>query len=44
MKSKTVTVHCSYCEKGKDFSELLLESFRLFLKKELLVLDIGKGL
>ena len=44
MKSKTVTVHCNYCEKGKDISEILLESFRLFLKKELLSLDIGKGL
>lgn len=44
MKSKTVVVHCSYSEEGKDIAEILLESFRLFLKKELLSLDIRKGL
>lgn len=44
MKSKTVVVHCSYSEEGKDIAEILLESFRLFLKKELLSLDIQKGL
>lgn len=44
MKSKTVVVHCSYSEDGKDIAEILLDSFRLFLKKELLSLDIRKGL
>lgn len=44
MNTKTVNVHCSYSEDGKDIAEILLESFRLFLKKELLSLDIRKGL
>lgn len=44
MKSKTVVVHCSYTEDGKDIAEILLESFCLFLKKEILSLDIRKGL
>ena len=44
MKSQTVIVHCSYCEKGERIAEMLSESFRLFLKKELLALDIRKDL
>lgn len=44
MKSKAVVVHCIYPEEGKGIAEILLESFRLFLKKELLVLDIRKDL
>ena len=44
MNTKTVNVHSSYSEDGKDISEILLESFRLFLKKELLALDIRKDL
>ncbi len=44
MNTKTVNLHCSYSEEGKDISEIFLESFRLFLKKELLSLDIRKGL
>lgn len=44
MNTKTVIVHCSYSKEGKDISEILLESFRLFLKKELLSLDIRKSL
>ena len=43
MRSKTIVVHCSYCEEGKDIEEILLESFRLFLRKELLALDCCKG-
>lgn len=44
MKSKTVVVYCSYPEEGKGIGEILLESFQLFLKKELLALDIRKDL
>ena len=44
MKAKTVVVHCSYSEEGKEIGVILLESFRLFLKKELLALDIRKDL
>lgn len=44
MKSKTVVLYCSYSEEGKDISEILLESFRLFIKKERLALDIRKDL
>ena len=44
MKSQTVIVHCSYNEEGGGIVEMLSESFRLFLKKELLALDIRKDL
>ena len=44
MKTKTVVVYCNYPEEGKEIGEVLLESFRLFLKKELLALDIRKDL
>lgn len=44
MNTKIVIVHCSYSEEGKDIAQILSESFRLFLKKELLTLDIQKGL
>ena len=43
MKSQTVIVHC-YNEDGEGIAEMLSESFRLFLKKELLALDIRKDL
>ena len=44
MNTKTVTVHCSYQETGRSISEILLESFRFFLKQELLAPSIRKGL
>ena len=40
MDKKTLPVHCTYSEDGKDIAEIILESFRLFLQKELLALDI----
>ena len=33
---KTMIVHCAYSEDGKLASEILEESFRLFLQKTLL--------
>lgn len=44
MNTKPVVVYCSFSEKEKGIEEILLESFRLFLKKELLSLDIRKSL
>ena len=35
MNTKTVVVHCEYSEEGKDIADILQESFRLFLQKEL---------
>ena len=35
MNTKTVIVHCEYSEEGKDIAEIIQESFRLFLQKEL---------
>ena len=35
MNTKTVVVHCTYSEDGKDIAEIIQESFRLFLQKEL---------
>ena len=35
MKQKTIVIHCSYSRNGPPAAELLLESFRLFLKQEL---------
>ena len=37
---KTLIVHCSYSEDGKDIAEIIRESFRLFLQKELLGIAI----
>lgn len=38
---KTIIIHCAYSEDGKDIAEIVRESFRLFLQKELLTLAIG---
>ena len=38
---KTLIVHCSYSEDGKNVAEIIQESFRLFLQKELLGIAIG---
>ena len=35
MNTKTVVIHCEYSEEGKDIADILQESFRLFLQKEL---------
>ena len=35
MDTKTVVIHCEYSEEGKDIAEIIQESFRLFLQKEL---------
>ena len=35
MTTKTVVIHCEYSEEGKDIAEIIQESFRLFLQKEL---------
>lgn len=35
MNTKTVVVHCTYSEDGKDIGGIIQESFRLFLEKEL---------
>ena len=40
MDKKTLPVHCTYSEDGKDIAEIILESFRFFLQKELLALAI----
>ena len=36
----TLIIHCTYSEDKKDIAEILQESFRLFLQKELLSLAI----
>lgn len=35
MSTKTVIVHCTYAEDDKDISDIIKESFRIFLQKEL---------
>lgn len=35
MNSKTVIVHCTYSDDGRDIADIIQESFRLFLQKEL---------
>ncbi len=35
MNTKTVVVHCTYSEDGKDIADIIQKSFRLFLGKEL---------
>lgn len=35
MNTKTLIVHCTYSEDGRDVADILLESFRIFLQKEL---------
>jgi len=41
MEQKTLIVHCTYSDDGEDIANIIQESFRLFLKKELLALAIG---
>lgn len=41
MDQKTLPVHCTYSDNGEDIAEIIQESFRLFLQKELLALAIG---
>lgn len=41
MNTKTVVVHCEYSEDGREISEIISESFRLFLQKELGTFAIG---
>lgn len=37
---KTIIIHCTYSEDGDEIAEIIQESFRLFLQKELLALAI----
>ena len=41
MNTKTVIVHCEYSGEGKDIADIIQESFRLFLQKELRTFAIG---
>lgn len=41
MDKKTLPVHCTYSDDGEDIAEIIRESFRFFLQKELLALAIG---
>lgn len=41
---KALIIHCTYSEDGKNIAEIIRESFRLFLQKELLGIAIGNGL
>ena len=40
MKEKTLSVSCTYSETGPLVVDLIRDSFRVFLKKELVALDI----
>lgn len=35
MNTKTVIVHCAHLEDGKHIADIIKESFRIFLQKEL---------
>ena len=35
MKNKSILVHCSYSDTGPALEELVRESFRIYLQKEL---------
>lgn len=35
MNTKTVIVHCTYSDDDKDIADIIQESFRVFLQKEL---------
>lgn len=35
MNTKPIVVHCTYSEESRDISEIIKESFRIFLQKEL---------
>ncbi len=41
MDQKALPVHCTYSDEGEDIADIIQESFRLFLQKELLALAIG---
>lgn len=41
MDKKSMPVHCTYSDESEDIAEIIRESFRLFLQKELLVLANG---
>jgi hypothetical protein len=38
MNTNPAIVHCIYSGSGKDITEIIIESFIVFLKKELLLL------
>ena len=40
MEQKTIPIHCTYSDDGQDIAEIIQESFRVFLQKELLTLAI----
>ena len=40
MKNKQITVRCMYSDRDQMLEELIKESFRLFLQKELFALAI----
>lgn len=40
MDTKTLVIHCSYSQEGESVAQIIRESFLLFLKKEVLGLDI----
>lgn len=35
MDKKTISVHCTYSDDDKDIADIIQESFRVFLQKEL---------
>lgn len=35
MNTKSIVVHCTYSEEGRDIAEIIKESFHIFLQKEL---------
>lgn len=35
MDKKTISVHCAYSDDDKDIADIIRESFRVFLQKEL---------
>lgn len=35
MDAKTIIVHCTFSEDDRDISDIIEESFRIFLQKEL---------
>lgn len=39
MAEKTLIIHCIYEEEGPTIEEIILESFRIFLKRELDILS-----
>lgn len=40
MQSKQIIVHCTYSDTDQTLAELIKESFRFFLQKELFTLGI----